>query len=68
MVWLFDCAEYLRIPESSTRPTSPWMPFPALISALSEFLPPTHIRLMAKYHRDLKVSNLVALSLYFNNF
>ncbi|XP_061956684.1 probable inactive poly [ADP-ribose] polymerase SRO5 [Populus nigra] len=43
---------YFRIPESLRRPNSPWMPFPALISALSKFLPPTTTKLIIKYHRD----------------
>ncbi|OMO67668.1 hypothetical protein COLO4_30038 [Corchorus olitorius] len=40
-------------------PSSPWISFPALISALSEFLPPTSINLISKYykdHRDKKIS------------
>ncbi|KAB5532014.1 hypothetical protein DKX38_018684 [Salix brachista] len=43
---------HFRIPESSRKPNSPWMPFPALISALSKFLPPTTTKLIIKYHRD----------------
>ncbi|XWS37490.1 hypothetical protein CRYUN_Cryun19dG0047300 [Craigia yunnanensis] len=35
-------------------PTSPWISFPALISALSKFLPPTSINLISKYYRDYK--------------
>ncbi|EEF51999.1 conserved hypothetical protein [Ricinus communis] len=38
--------------ESPGVPTSPWMPFPALISALSEFLPPATIGLLDKHHKD----------------
>ncbi|KAK8521464.1 hypothetical protein V6N13_077563 [Hibiscus sabdariffa] len=40
-------------------PTSPWISFPALISALTKFLPPTAMNLISKYyrdHRDKKIS------------
>ncbi|GMI99468.1 similar to RCD one 5 [Hibiscus trionum] len=40
-------------------PTSPWISFPALISALTKFLPPTAMNLISKYyrdHRDNKIS------------
>ncbi|XP_039046405.1 probable inactive poly [ADP-ribose] polymerase SRO5 [Hibiscus syriacus] len=40
-------------------PTSPWISFPALISALTTFLPPTAMNLISKYyrdHRDKKIS------------
>ncbi|KAF4352467.1 hypothetical protein F8388_012168 [Cannabis sativa] len=43
-----------RTQESFKRPTSPWMPFPTLISVLSKFLPPRPIALISKYHRDYK--------------
>ncbi|XP_024024498.1 probable inactive poly [ADP-ribose] polymerase SRO5 [Morus notabilis] len=43
-----------RIEEPIRRPTSPWMPFPALISALSKFLPPPTVALISKYHKDHK--------------
>lgn len=43
---------FIRIPDSSKKPTSPWMPFPALISALSKYLPQSSMRLISKYHRD----------------
>lgn len=42
-------------------PTSPWMPFPILISALSKFLPPPTVALMSKYYRDHKVSTFTSL-------
>ncbi|GAB4843603.1 hypothetical protein Ancab_013567 [Ancistrocladus abbreviatus] len=35
-------------------PTSPWMPFPALISVLSKFLPPDAITLINNYHKNFK--------------
>ncbi|KAM7479904.1 hypothetical protein LguiA_028117 [Lonicera macranthoides] len=34
------------------KPTSPWMPFPTLISALSKFLPSHTINLISKHHLD----------------
>lgn len=34
------------------KPTSPWMPFTMLISALSKFLPPQTISAIAKLHRE----------------
>ncbi|KAJ6760712.1 INACTIVE POLY [ADP-RIBOSE] polymerase SRO4-RELATED [Salix purpurea] len=50
---------YFRTPESTRTPTSPWMPFPSLISALSKFLPPTTTKLIIKYYRDHRVSNSI---------
>ncbi|KAH7866385.1 hypothetical protein Vadar_019704 [Vaccinium darrowii] len=41
-----------RIHAPVRRPTSPWMPFPTLISALSKFLPAHDMRLISKYHRE----------------
>lgn len=41
-----------RIQTPLRRPTSPWMPFPTLISVLSKFLPPHDMRLISKYHRE----------------
>ncbi|XP_057952319.1 probable inactive poly [ADP-ribose] polymerase SRO5 [Malania oleifera] len=41
------------------RPTSPWIPFPALISALSKILPSHCVGLITKYHsynRENKIS------------
>uniref|UniRef100_A0A161ZRA3 Uncharacterized protein n=1 Tax=Daucus carota subsp. sativus TaxID=79200 RepID=A0A161ZRA3_DAUCS len=34
------------------KPTSPWMPFPSLISTLAKVLPPDATNLIMKYHRD----------------
>ncbi|XP_022924145.1 probable inactive poly [ADP-ribose] polymerase SRO5 [Cucurbita moschata] len=45
--------------QPSRMPTSPWMPFPALISVLSNFLPSPEIAMISKYHkehRDHKIS------------
>ncbi|KAK6920708.1 RST domain [Dillenia turbinata] len=47
----------LRVPEP-LRPTSPWMPFPLLISVLSNFLPPAKINLMIKYHSEHKAKKI----------
>lgn len=44
----------VKIEEPVRRPTSPWMPFPTLISALSKFLPQPSVALISKYHRDHK--------------
>ncbi|CAK7328915.1 unnamed protein product [Dovyalis caffra] len=49
---------YSRIPESLRMPTSPWMPFPALISALSKFLPPTTTKLIIKHYRDHRAKKI----------
>lgn len=49
---------YFRIPESLRKPTSPWMPFPSLISALSKFLPPTTTKLIIKYYRAHRAKNI----------
>ncbi|KAM3318925.1 putative inactive poly [Capsicum chacoense] len=36
------------------NPKSPWITFPALIAALSKFLPPQTVKLITKYHSDHK--------------
>ncbi|KAK7389068.1 hypothetical protein VNO78_23900 [Psophocarpus tetragonolobus] len=36
------------------RPSSPWMPFPVLISVLSNILPPPDIAVLVKFHRDYR--------------
>ncbi|KAF8390418.1 hypothetical protein HHK36_024944 [Tetracentron sinense] len=47
------CLEgFQRMHEPVLKPTSPWMPFPTLISVLSKFLPPRTIGLISKYHSD----------------
>ncbi|KAI6682870.1 hypothetical protein NL676_028783 [Syzygium grande] len=43
-----------RTPEKSRKPTSPWMPFPSLISELSKILRPTDVSLISKYYKDHK--------------
>lgn len=44
--------EYLGVQDRLKKPSSPWMPFPSLISALSKFLPAPTISLIAKYHKE----------------
>ncbi|KAK9278922.1 hypothetical protein L1049_028503 [Liquidambar formosana] len=44
--------EFLEIQDPLKKPTSPWMPFPSLISVLSRILPSPTINLIAKHHRD----------------
>ncbi|KAL3748238.1 hypothetical protein ACJRO7_009471 [Eucalyptus globulus] len=43
-----------RTPEKSRKPTSPWMPFPTLISELSKILRPSDVSLISKYYKDHK--------------
>lgn len=54
------CSEGVQRIQSPVRlPNSPWMPFHALISALSKFLPPNLIGLISKSynnHRERKIS------------
>ncbi|MCI39322.1 putative inactive poly (ADP-ribose) polymerase SRO5-like, partial [Trifolium medium] len=38
------------------KPSSPWMPFPALISVLSKILPPSEIAFITKFHKEYRVS------------
>ncbi|XWS50957.1 hypothetical protein CRYUN_Cryun12cG0135700 [Craigia yunnanensis] len=45
---------FLGMQDRLKMPTSPWISFPALISALSEFLPSTSINLISKYYRDYR--------------
>ncbi|KAK7350619.1 hypothetical protein VNO77_09438 [Canavalia gladiata] len=40
--------------EEPLRPSSPWMPFPTLISVLSKVLPPSDITLISKFYKDKK--------------
>ncbi|KAI4343754.1 hypothetical protein L6164_011063 [Bauhinia variegata] len=44
----------VKIGEPLMKPSSPWMPFPALISVLSKVLPPPAIELISKYHKHHK--------------
>lgn len=47
---------FLGMQDRLKMPTSPWISFPALISALSKYVPPTAMNLISKYYRDHKVS------------
>lgn len=38
------------------RPSSPWMPFPALISVLSKILPADQVAIIVKIRKDYTVS------------
>ncbi|XP_027337576.1 probable inactive poly [ADP-ribose] polymerase SRO5 [Abrus precatorius] len=40
--------------EEPLRPTSPWMPFPTLISVLSKFLPAHDVAMISKSYKDKK--------------
>ncbi|KAL8154221.1 hypothetical protein V2J09_011981 [Rumex salicifolius] len=40
--------------EQVKKPTSPWMPFPALIQELSKLLPSRAVRIISKLHKDYK--------------
>lgn len=44
--------------EPSRRPSSPWMPFPTLISVLSKYLPAADIALISKYHKDHRAKKI----------
>ncbi|KAK6922543.1 RST domain [Dillenia turbinata] len=47
----------LRVQELLRKPTSPLMPFPALLPRLTNVLPPAKINLLAKYHSEHGVSS-----------
>ncbi|KAM7471309.1 hypothetical protein LguiA_009492 [Lonicera macranthoides] len=47
-----------RIQMPVRKPTSPWMPFLALIGALSKFLPPHTVSLITKHHHDYKENKI----------
>lgn len=42
----------------SKKPKSPWLPFSTLISELIKLLPPKHINLIKKQHRDFKENKI----------
>lgn len=50
------CVGFVRTKRQPCEPTSPWMPFPVLISELSKFLPPQSVSLIRKHHEAHKVS------------
>uniref|UniRef100_A0A1S2YRQ5 Probable inactive poly [ADP-ribose] polymerase SRO5 isoform X2 n=1 Tax=Cicer arietinum TaxID=3827 RepID=A0A1S2YRQ5_CICAR len=41
------------------RPSSPWMPFPALFSVLSKILPPSDIGFIAKFHKEYREKKIL---------
>ncbi|KAI4336142.1 hypothetical protein L6164_014709 [Bauhinia variegata] len=43
--------DLMKIGETFRKPSSPWIPFSALISVLSKVLPPSAIELISKYHK-----------------
>ncbi|XP_028769898.1 probable inactive poly [ADP-ribose] polymerase SRO5 isoform X2 [Neltuma alba] len=48
----------VKTEEPARRPSSPWMPFPTLISVLSKFLPPADIALISKHHKDHRANKI----------
>ncbi|KAK4350414.1 hypothetical protein RND71_029727 [Anisodus tanguticus] len=48
----FKVNSHVKVPVRN--PKSPWITFPALISALSKFLPSHTVKLITKYHNDHK--------------
>ncbi|GKV18933.1 hypothetical protein SLEP1_g29248 [Rubroshorea leprosula] len=54
-----SCLEAVSRPQVNRKmPTSPWLPFPALIASLSKFLPPSDINSLTKCHRDHKENKI----------
>ncbi|XP_075662388.1 putative inactive poly [ADP-ribose] polymerase SRO5 [Castanea sativa] len=51
-------AGFVRTKKQPCEPTSPWMPFPVLISELSKFLPPQSVSLIRKHHEAHKERKL----------
>ncbi|KAK7291631.1 hypothetical protein RIF29_06935 [Crotalaria pallida] len=49
--------------EQPLRPSSPWMPFPALIAVLSRTLPSPDVTLLKKYHIDYAEKRISRLEL-----
>ncbi|KAK4257074.1 hypothetical protein QN277_006710 [Acacia crassicarpa] len=44
--------DLLKFEGSVRKPSSPWIPFPSLISSLAKFLPPSSIALISKFQKD----------------
>lgn len=53
-MFLFFVVIEERTEEEHLRPTSPWMPFPTLISMLSKILSPSDVALVSKFYRAKK--------------
>lgn len=51
------CLIWLSGMQRLRKPTSPWISFPALISALAKYLPPQTMKLISKHHKDHRVSS-----------
>lgn len=45
------------------RPTSPWVPFPALIAVLSRVLPQHHVNVISKFHKGYRENKISRLEL-----
>lgn len=54
---------YQRISHPLRRPSSNFIPFPALIKALSKFLPPDAIKVVAKHYGDHKEKKMTRLEM-----
>ncbi|CAN4086182.1 unnamed protein product [Withania somnifera] len=50
----FRVTSHAKDSQRNGVPKSPWITFPALISALSKFLPPQTVKLITNYHNDHK--------------
>lgn len=48
---------------NTSKPTSPWVTFPALMFTLAKFLPPPKMLLIVKSHNEFRVSIMVFLFL-----
>lgn len=58
----FGAADSSTLTGSQNRfPTSPRVPFPALIAVLGKFLPPDAVALMRKYHKEFKERRITRL-------
>ncbi|XP_028778345.1 probable inactive poly [ADP-ribose] polymerase SRO5 [Neltuma alba] len=44
--------ELVKFEETLRKPSSPWIPFPSVISGLSKLLPPSAIAFISKFHKD----------------
>ena len=64
---VYNCVGFVKTQKQPSLPTSPWMPFPVLISVLSKFLPPPTVALIRKHHEDHKVSTLALYSSWATN-
>lgn len=63
-VYFIVVVEIEKTEEEHVRPSSPWLPFPTLISVLSKVLPPLDISLISKFYKAKKVSVCFLLALH----